>query len=582
MEPHLNRIARDGVVRHLQPKNMDVLVCLLERADDVISVRSLLANAWPGRIVEPGAVHQRISSIRSALGDDPKHPRYIENVPRRGYRIIADVHKISHEGLDSSAANRGADGATRLAVLPLRDVSREQAFGWLAEALTADLRRQIPVWRGFQVVPGTLHRDAGVEDLRAFTDLILEGQIQAHGAGVSVTLDLIDVAQRATLWSESFEVDDVEAAELQRHLSRLVANFFGQTVAGYIPKPERAAAFLPFLRFARRRIYGDTDEEIFWLEEALAADPDWAAGWATLALAQGRLFNMTLDAEWRARSRSSLARAKAVSKRPEKEWFPYAVHLDILVEGNLRAAEERARVAIEKAGYVATYGLLLMASGLYEEASRLLRCGTERFPHDPTGWEYLAWAQANLGDVQGALAAARQLARLWPNRALLARYPWAWSLPRAGRFDEARSLLEELDEAIARLRPDALYRLLLVDVKVRLAFELAFQQGDRDGARRAIVEHRPVNPSLAGALYLCLDDPKGVPLFRDAARVAACERWGWWQRRAHLSVLQRSNPAVVEFEAALGITPTWRHELARRASQLPASCHLRIDPDAYA
>ncbi len=94
VEPHLNRISRPGELSQLEPKAMDVLAYLLSRRGEVVTTQELLAAVWAERVVEESAVHQRMSQIRSALGDDPRDPRYIANIPRRGYRIVADIQLV--------------------------------------------------------------------------------------------------------------------------------------------------------------------------------------------------------------------------------------------------------------------------------------------------------------------------------------------------------------------------------------------------------------------------------------------------------------------------------------------------------
>jgi pimeloyl-ACP methyl ester carboxylesterase/DNA-binding winged helix-turn-helix (wHTH) protein len=73
---------------------MDVLRYLLDRPNQTVSTEELLDAVWAGRVVEPAAVHRGISHIRRALGDDPQHPRFIETIPKRGYRAIASVEPV--------------------------------------------------------------------------------------------------------------------------------------------------------------------------------------------------------------------------------------------------------------------------------------------------------------------------------------------------------------------------------------------------------------------------------------------------------------------------------------------------------
>lgn len=91
VEPDLNRISRGAVERHLEPQSMTTLVYLLERPNETVSPDALLNAVWSQRIVEPNAVPRVISDIRRALGDDPRNPRYIETIRKRGYRVMASV-----------------------------------------------------------------------------------------------------------------------------------------------------------------------------------------------------------------------------------------------------------------------------------------------------------------------------------------------------------------------------------------------------------------------------------------------------------------------------------------------------------
>lgn len=113
VEPRINFLRLDDAIRTPEPKAMNVLCALLERAGEVVSTDELI----DGRPIEPGSVYQRIGAIRHAIGDDARNPRYIETIARRGYRAKAIV----------------APASTNVAVLPFRDLSATQIFtGWQA------------------------------------------------------------------------------------------------------------------------------------------------------------------------------------------------------------------------------------------------------------------------------------------------------------------------------------------------------------------------------------------------------------------------------------------------------------------
>ncbi|NOT55468.1 MAG: AAA family ATPase, partial [Deltaproteobacteria bacterium] len=87
-EGNLRRDAQDIVLR---AKTFAVLSHLLDRAGQLVSKDELLEQVWAGTYVAEGALTVCITEIRKALGDDPKQPRFIATVPKRGYRFIAKV-----------------------------------------------------------------------------------------------------------------------------------------------------------------------------------------------------------------------------------------------------------------------------------------------------------------------------------------------------------------------------------------------------------------------------------------------------------------------------------------------------------
>jgi DNA-binding winged helix-turn-helix (wHTH) protein len=91
IDPALDEISKEGTTTKLEPRTMRLLVCLAERAGQVVSVEQLLDLVWKDVVVSPDSVYQAVASLRRILGDDPKAPKYIANVMRRGYRLIAAV-----------------------------------------------------------------------------------------------------------------------------------------------------------------------------------------------------------------------------------------------------------------------------------------------------------------------------------------------------------------------------------------------------------------------------------------------------------------------------------------------------------
>jgi DNA-binding winged helix-turn-helix (wHTH) protein len=87
---------------HLSPKAFDILEILVARRPNVVSKDVLLAEVWPGKVVEEANLAIVVGEIRKALGDDPKAPAIVLTVSRRGYRFAADAQDLELRGHSAS------------------------------------------------------------------------------------------------------------------------------------------------------------------------------------------------------------------------------------------------------------------------------------------------------------------------------------------------------------------------------------------------------------------------------------------------------------------------------------------------
>jgi len=85
------RVVRGGETRTLEPKVMDLLLFLASSPGKVFSREDLLAAIWPGVTVGEDTLARTISRLRKGLDDDPRQPRYLETIPKRGYRLVAEI-----------------------------------------------------------------------------------------------------------------------------------------------------------------------------------------------------------------------------------------------------------------------------------------------------------------------------------------------------------------------------------------------------------------------------------------------------------------------------------------------------------
>lgn len=88
VRPSLNRVEWDGRIVQLEPKIMEVLTCLAERAGEVVSKEDLLGRVWKGTFVSEDVLTRAVAELRRVFNDDPASPRVIETIRKRGYRLL--------------------------------------------------------------------------------------------------------------------------------------------------------------------------------------------------------------------------------------------------------------------------------------------------------------------------------------------------------------------------------------------------------------------------------------------------------------------------------------------------------------
>jgi predicted ATPase/class 3 adenylate cyclase len=91
VEPATLRVVTDDHETRTEARVMQVLLYLVQHAGDVVSRAELEEELWPGRVVTRDSVTKAVTKLRRVLGDDARRPRVIETIPKRGYRLIADV-----------------------------------------------------------------------------------------------------------------------------------------------------------------------------------------------------------------------------------------------------------------------------------------------------------------------------------------------------------------------------------------------------------------------------------------------------------------------------------------------------------
>ena len=126
VQPSLNLISQNSTAVHLEPKVMEVLVCLAQHAGEPVPKEELLQTIWPGTFVTDDAVKRCIVELRRVFEDDARGSRIIETIPKRGYRLVAPVSRDGLSVISGPTATESAGTSVR---------RRKLALGMAAGAL---------------------------------------------------------------------------------------------------------------------------------------------------------------------------------------------------------------------------------------------------------------------------------------------------------------------------------------------------------------------------------------------------------------------------------------------------------------
>jgi TolB-like protein/Tfp pilus assembly protein PilF len=204
-----SRELRRGAARiRLQTQPFEILRMMLEHPGDVVTREELAQRLWPaGTFVDfEHSLNAAVKRLRAALGDAADRPRYVETVPRRGYRFIA----LSADQPDAEVqAER-----LRLAVLPFVTVGGDLSQEYFTDGLTDELIGQLGrVGRGrvgviarwsSMVFKGSERRARDIGDtLRA--DYLLEGSVRRDNNVVRISASLVETASETQVWADTYE-----------------------------------------------------------------------------------------------------------------------------------------------------------------------------------------------------------------------------------------------------------------------------------------------------------------------------------------------------------------------------------------
>ena len=378
LDPDAGELRRDGTRVRLQDQPLQVLQILLEHPGKAIPREELQKRIWPSDtfVDFDHGINNAIKRLREALGDTAETPRFIETLPRRGYRFIADLE--SKRRIQS------------LIVLPLENLSHDPEQDYFADGLTEALITNLAKISALRVVSRTTAmKYKGVRSKSApeiaqelGINRLVEGTVMRSGDRVRISVQLIDTSTDAHLWAETYERDLRDVLALQSEAARAIANEIRVKVTPEEQsqlRPTRrvdAEAYELYLKgrfhWNKRNLEGLVKGAEYF-QKAIDLDPTYAAAHAGLADTASRLGFWT-DAS----PEESCARGKAAALRAIEmdntlaEAFAGLGYALLHYDFDIRSAEEAIERAVELDPYNAIAyqqrGFCLAARGRAEES----------------------------------------------------------------------------------------------------------------------------------------------------------------------------------------------------------------------
>ena len=210
------REVRQGATRITLPTQpFEILCLLLDRPGEIVRREELSRQLWPdGTFVDfEHSLNAAIKRLRAALGDDAQKPRFIETVPRRGYRWV----------------NASVLRNMRVVVLPFTGQEPDDTFvNGLTEELFAQLghhgagRLEVASRRLTLSRIGVAQRACEV-GASLGVDYLLEGSVRRYGGRVRVAVSLVDARREVQTWGDIYEREITESVPTQIEIASLIA-----------------------------------------------------------------------------------------------------------------------------------------------------------------------------------------------------------------------------------------------------------------------------------------------------------------------------------------------------------------------
>lgn len=453
MDVRSGELRRGGVRVKLQRQPFKVLELLAVRAGDVVTRQEIERELWGDQthVDFEGGLNYCIKQIRAVLEDDAAAPRFIETLPRRGYRLVTHVEKQDRASRNSHRP--------MLAILPFGNLTGQSDQDYFTDGLTEELIAQLGRLNAAQlgVIAFTTARQykdtsKGIDEIgqELNVDFIVEGSVRRAGDRVRITAQLIRVSDQSHLWAEAYNhtLDDIISIQIdvaERVARSLAVGLLANHQAAMTRVATRdSAAYDAYLR--GRYYWNLRTEEGFikalgCFQSAIEKDPGYVAAYVGLADVYVIIgFYSGLPP----RQASAEAR-RAIGKALELDGSSAEAHTSLayaklLYEWDFAGAETNFRQALDLNPNQVTghywYALFLAAMGRFDEAFQHIRDALEMDPlslviNCHKGWILYFARRYDEGADQ-----LRNTLDMEPNFSL-ARYFLGLVLAQGGKYEEA-------------------------------------------------------------------------------------------------------------------------------------------------
>ena len=443
-------LLRNGLRIKLRDQSFLLLAALLEQPGELVSREELRSRLWPeGTFVDfEHSLNAAIKRLRDALGDDPENPRFIETVPKRGYRFLAPVEDPAirqselyvqpSTALAASSRHRlwlwrsvgyfallGVVASVALyvfprrpvvdsiAILPLANLTGNPEMDYLGDGVTEALINNIAQVPNLKVISGrSLQRYKGREaDLQTLgrelqVQAVLTGNYALRGNKLLISVELSDARENRHLWGEQYNRSLYDMAAVREEVSQQITDMLRlkltqeerqrisrkQTV-----NPEAYQLYLKGQHYALKDTPEDLRKSREYYEQAIDADPSYAPAYVGLAQFYGYMAwaGEIPPAEAGARQEAEAIRAAELDPSLGLAHCEQAV-ANLFYKWNWAAAEKQTKLCMalspNEAEPHSTYVLYLRTMRRFDEALREAQRAEELDPLTPE-------RRANIGSV---------------------------------------------------------------------------------------------------------------------------------------------------------------------------------------